>query len=34
MPGNLTPATPTDVMPVHLSRAFHEDLHLEAVLNL
>ena len=34
MPGNLTPATPTDVMPVHLSQAFHEELHLEADLNL
>jgi hypothetical protein len=34
MPGNITPATPTDVMPVNLSRAFHEELHLEADLNL
>ena len=34
MPGNLTPANPTVVMPAHLSRAFHEELHLECDLNL
>ena len=33
MPGNLIPAQPTDVMPARLSRAFHEELHLEADLN-
>ena len=34
MPGNLTPAAPTDVMPSNLSRAFHEELHLECDMNM
>jgi|SRR5215831_1530503 len=34
MPGNLTPAQPTDVMPAKLSRAFHEEMHLECDLNM
>jgi hypothetical protein len=34
MPNNLTPAAPTDVMPAHLTRAFHEELRLEADLNM
>jgi hypothetical protein len=34
MPQNLTPAQPTAVMPAHLCRAFHEDMHLECDLNL
>jgi hypothetical protein len=34
MPNNLTPAAPTDVMPAHLSRSFHEELRLEADLNM
>jgi hypothetical protein len=34
MPNNITTPTPTVVMPAHLSRAFHEELHLEADLNM
>ena len=34
MPGNLIPAAPTDVMPSHLSRAFHMEVRLEADLNM
>jgi hypothetical protein len=34
MPGNIIAAAPTDVMPAHLSRAFHEEMHLEADLNM
>jgi hypothetical protein len=34
MPNNITTPTPTVVMPANLSRAFHEELHLEADLNM
>ena len=34
MPNNITAATPTTVMPAHLSRAFHQELRLEADVNL
>jgi hypothetical protein len=34
MPGNITPAAPSQVMPQHLATAFHEELHLEADLNV
>jgi hypothetical protein len=34
MPGNLTPANPTDVMPAKLSRAFHLELRMETDLNM
>lgn len=34
MPNNITTPAPTVVMPVNLSRAFHEELHLEADLNM
>jgi hypothetical protein len=34
MPGNIIQATPTDVMPAKLSRAFHMEVHLEADLNM
>jgi hypothetical protein len=34
MPGNLIPAAPTDVMPAHLAKAFHMELHLENDLNM
>lgn len=34
MPNNIIAAVPTDVMPAHLSRAFHEERHLECDLNL
>jgi len=34
MPGNIIQAAPTEVMPARLSRAFHEETHLEADLNL
>lgn len=34
MPGNVIAATPTDVMPANLARAFHEEMHIEADLNL
>lgn len=33
MPGNITPAQPTTVMPFVLCRAFQEELRLEANLN-
>jgi len=34
MPGNITHATPTAVMPARLARAFQESLRLEANLNM
>src|SRR5947209_10559405 len=34
MPGNLTPANPTEVLPANLCRAFHEEVRLEANVNV
>lgn len=34
MPGNIIAAAPTQVMPAHLSRAFHEESHMECDLNI
>jgi hypothetical protein len=34
MPGNITPANPTAVMPAHLSRSFQEEMRLEADVNM
>ena len=34
MPGNITPAAPTDVLPANLSRAFHQESHFEPDLNM
>jgi hypothetical protein len=34
MPGNIIPIQPTDVMPYNLSRAFREELRLEALINM
>lgn len=34
MPDNIISATPTDVMPARLARAFHEELRLECDVNI
>lgn len=33
MPGNIIQATPTDVMPANLAKAFHMELHMQSDVN-